>query len=138
MQAKKSVFRRDTREALWQLREYPRHLGGGDRVILAAEAISPGSKEFLRRENVGYFDMGGSFFIPVPEAYVLIVTPVPRNLVRSVTTALHSFGGEAHCVKRFGNGVREKPAEFRQFAPPAGLAGVITGLAVDSTGLAGG
>ncbi len=88
VEAKKSVFPRDTREALWQLREYAHQLGGGDRIIplLAAESISNGSKEFLRQENVGYFDMGGSLFLPAPGAYVFIDKPVPRNLARSVTT----------------------------------------------------
>ncbi|PJG53785.1 hypothetical protein CVM73_18875 [Bradyrhizobium forestalis] len=99
VEAKKSLFPRDAREALWQLREYASQFGGGDHVIplLAAESISPGSKEFLRRENVGYFEMGGSLFIPAPGAYVLIDKPVPRNLARSVSTV---FKGKRSQVLR--------------------------------------
>lgn len=99
IEAKKSVFPRDTREALWQLREYAHQLGGGDRIIplLAAESISPGSKEFLRQENVGYFDMGGSLFLPAPGAYVFIDKPAPKNLARSVTTV---FKGKRSQVLR--------------------------------------
>jgi len=88
VEVKRSVFPRDTREAVWQLQEYARRLGSAAHVIplLAAESISPGSKEFLRSENVGYFDMGGSLFIPAPGAYVLIDKPAPRKQARSVTT----------------------------------------------------
>lgn len=99
VEAKRSVFPRDTREALWQLREYAHQLGGSDHIIplIAAESISPGSKEFLRQENVGYFDMGGSLFLPAPGAYVFIDKPVPKNLARSVTTV---FKGKRSQVLR--------------------------------------
>jgi hypothetical protein len=88
VEAKKAVFPRDTREALWQIQDYVRSVGGGDRVVpvLAAESISPGSKELLRRENVGYFDIGGSLFLPAPGAYVFIDKPAPRSFARAVST----------------------------------------------------
>jgi hypothetical protein len=88
VEAKKSVFPRDTREALWQLKDYVRSFGANDRVVplLAAESISPGSKELLRRENVGYFEMGGSLFLPAPGAYVFIDKPAPRSFARSVNS----------------------------------------------------
>ncbi|WP_441234501.1 hypothetical protein [Bradyrhizobium sp. 930_D9_N1_4] len=87
VEAKRSVFPRDTRETLWQLREYARGLNSRDLLIpvLAAESISPGSKELLKEENVGYFDMGGSLFLPADGAYVYIDKPAPKNFARSVT-----------------------------------------------------
>lgn len=88
IEVKKTVYPRDTREALWQLQDYVRSAGGRDHVIpvLAAESISPGSKDLLRREDVGYFDMGGSLFLPASEMYVLIDKPPHRSFERSVTS----------------------------------------------------
>jgi hypothetical protein len=86
VEVKKSLFPRDVRQALWQLQEYARAVGRGKEVVplLAAESISPGSKELLRREKVGYYDTGGSLFIPATGAYVYIDKPPPRALSKSV------------------------------------------------------
>lgn len=86
VEAKKSLFPRDVRQILWQLQDYARALGHNKSVIplLAAESISPGSKELLRSEKVGYFDTGGSLFIPARGAYVYIEKPPPRSLAKSV------------------------------------------------------
>jgi hypothetical protein len=88
VEAKRDVFPRDTREALWQIREYARNVSGNDLLIpiLAAESISPGSKELLRKEKVGYFDLGGSLFLPADGAYVLIDKPAPKSFARSVSS----------------------------------------------------
>jgi Transcriptional regulator, AbiEi antitoxin, Type IV TA system len=86
VEVKKAVFPRDTREALWQLQDYVRSVGGGNHVVpvLAAESISPGSKDLLKREEVGYFDTGGSLFLPAPGAYVYVDKPAPRSFAKSV------------------------------------------------------
>jgi hypothetical protein len=86
VEAKKSLFPRDVRQALWQLQDYARALGHNKSVIplLAAESISPGSKEMLRNEKVGYYDSGGSLFIPARGAYVYIDKPPPKSLAKSV------------------------------------------------------
>jgi hypothetical protein len=83
VEAKKSVYPRDAREVLWtmkQIKEYARGAKYDEHVIplLAAESLSPGAKELLKSENVGYFDTGGSLYIPAPGAYVYIEKAPPK------------------------------------------------------------
>jgi hypothetical protein len=88
VEVKKAVYPRDVREFLWHLREVshsaaPRR--DRDRqFLLLAESISPGAKDLLRAERVGYFDSGGSLFLPGRSAYVYIDRPPPKPLQKSM------------------------------------------------------
>lgn len=90
IETKKAVYPRDVRQVLWQFREL-RHKWsqgqGGEALpllLLIAESISSGSKEILRAERVGYYDSGGSLFLPAPGAYLYIDKPQPKTLEKSV------------------------------------------------------
>ena len=88
IEAKRSLYPRDVRQALWQLRETkgrgPEDGRQAETVpMLIAESISSGSKELLQGERVGYFDSGGSLFLPAKGAYVLIDKPPPKVLVKA-------------------------------------------------------
>lgn len=87
IEAKKTVFPRDVRQAIWQFREAGHERLQGQREaplsLLVAEAISPGAKELLRSERVGYYDSGGSLFLPAPGAYLYIDKPPPKTLAKS-------------------------------------------------------
>ena len=52
--------------------------------MLIAESLSPGAKEMLRAERIGYFDSGGSLFVPAAGAYIYIDKPAPKTLEKSV------------------------------------------------------
>ncbi|CEG10438.1 hypothetical protein BN961_03878 [Afipia felis] len=85
IEAKRSLFPRDAREAIWKLRNYLAHVDiGGEQAVpvLMAESISPGARQFLRDERVGYFDAGGSLFIPARGLYVRIDRPASRKQAR--------------------------------------------------------
>ena len=89
VQAKKTLYPRDVREALWQLREYSHRLGRaahsrGPVPLLVAEAISPGAKQLLREERVGYYDSGGSLFLPADGIYLYIDKPPAKSLSNSM------------------------------------------------------
>lgn len=88
IEAKKAVYPRDVRQILWQLRKYGGHLTAGDHddtvPLLVAESISPGAKDLLRNERVGYYDSGGSLFVPVRGAYLYVDKPPPKTLVKSL------------------------------------------------------
>ncbi|HVW69461.1 MAG TPA: helix-turn-helix domain-containing protein [Steroidobacteraceae bacterium] len=87
VEVKKSIYPRDVRQILWQLKgqNRPWHSSNSEtQTVLAAEAISPGAKELLRAEQVGYFDSGGSLFLPARGAYLYIDKPPPKALERSV------------------------------------------------------
>lgn len=88
IEAKKAVYPRDVRQVLWQLREASHgQTKGQDKEqlsLMVAESISPGAKELLRDERVGYYDSGGSLYLPAPGAYVYIDKPPPKTLAKSV------------------------------------------------------
>jgi hypothetical protein len=89
IEVKKAVYPRDVREMLWQISKFtePMHSRTRNRTIvplLAADSISPGAKDLLKKENVGYYDTGGSLFIPARGAYFYIDRPPPKTLAKSV------------------------------------------------------
>lgn len=88
VEAKKAVYPRDVRQVIWQIRDASRAWAGshaGDAVsLIAAESISPGAKELLRSEGVGYYDSGGSLYLPAPGIYLYIDKPPPKTLVKSI------------------------------------------------------
>ena len=88
IEARKAAYPRDVREVLWQLRTPNRrspHPPGHDPVwLLVAESISPGAKALLRDERVGYYDSGGSLYLPAPGAYLYIDKPPSKSQVKSV------------------------------------------------------
>lgn len=88
VEAKKAVFPRDVRQVLWQFREASlgRSAEQGEEPLslLVAESISPGAKELLRNERVGYYDSGGSLYLPARGAYLYIDKPPPKTLAKSM------------------------------------------------------
>lgn len=84
VEAKKSVYPRDVHQMLGRSKS-PQHGYSTDvQHLLIAESLSPGAKELLRAERIGYFDSGGSLFLPSPGAYVYIDKPAPKALEKSV------------------------------------------------------
>jgi len=83
VEAKKSVYPRDVRQALWQLKSLQHHYADVQHLLIA-ESLSPGAKELLRAEHIGYFDSGGSLFLPASGAYIYIDKPAPKTLEKSV------------------------------------------------------
>ena len=89
IEAKKALYPRDVREILWRLKDYRRGRPGKPQArevvsVLIAESISPGAKELLRDEHVGYYDSGGSLFLPARGAYLYVDKPPSKTLSRSM------------------------------------------------------
>jgi hypothetical protein len=84
---KKAVFPRDVRQAVWHSRrasqEWQNEPAGRPWPLIVAESISPGAKDLLRTEGVGYYDSGGSLFLPAPGAFIHIDKPPSRASVRA-------------------------------------------------------
>lgn len=95
-EARRGVFPRDVRQVIWQFREASRtrnHEDGDSEAplsLLVAESISPGAKDLLKSECVGYYDSGGSLFLPAPGAYLYIDRPPPKTLEKSVRALFSS------------------------------------------------
>jgi hypothetical protein len=88
VEAKSALFPRDAREAIWQLRNYLAHnkdVGAYPAIpVLMAETISPGARELLRDERVGYFESSGSLFIAARGLYLRVDKPASRKQSRSL------------------------------------------------------
>ena len=89
IEMKKDVYPRDVRQVLWQLRNSARRWPHPEEkreavFFLIAQSISPGAKELLRNERVGYYDSGGSLFLPTGNIYVYVDKPPPKSLSRSI------------------------------------------------------
>lgn len=87
VEAKKSYYPRDVRQALWQLRELIHSATRKPKApvpVVIAESISPGAKELLRKERVGYYDSGGSLFLPARNIYIHVDKPPSRTFSRSI------------------------------------------------------
>jgi hypothetical protein len=88
IEIKKAVFPRDVRQMIWQFREanqaLPERQVEAPLSFLVAESISPGARELLRSERIGYYDSGGSLFLPATGAFLYIDKPPPKKLAKSV------------------------------------------------------
>lgn len=83
IEVKKSIFPRDVSPLLWQLHQFEKRQPNAIPLV-AAESISPGAKDLLKKENVGYYDTGGSLFIPGRGSYVYIEKPPPKVLEKPI------------------------------------------------------
>lgn len=135
VEIRKVLYPRDVRQALWQIRDSAsRRQGdgnGGPAVpLLAAESISPGAKELLRGERVGYFDGGGSLYLPAPGALFFVDKPPSKSTSRAIRS-LYS-GRRAHVLhgllERHGDwlGVTELAEDVS--ASPSTVSQVLTAL----------
>ena len=88
---KKGVCPRDVRQVLWQLHESAWRWQNLEEkpeaaFFLIAQSISPGAKEILRNERVGYYDSGGSLFLSDDNIYCIRGQAAPEEPV-----AVHPF-----------------------------------------------
>ena len=130
IEMKKDVYPRDVRQLLWQLSDSARRWPHPEEereaaFFLMAQSISPGAKELLRNERVGYYDSGGSLFLPAGNIYVYVDKPPPKSLSRSIRSVfsgrraqvLHAVllrNREWFGVKDIANQARVSPATASQ------------------------
>jgi hypothetical protein len=104
VEAKKTVYPRDVHQVLWRLKSLTSRGDSSTLVpVLAAGSLSPGARELLRTEGVGYFDSGGSLYLPVAGAYVYIDKPPPKgpaSTMRSLFTGRRAQAIHALLVQR--------------------------------------
>jgi len=89
IEARRAVYPRDVREIIWQIRRYmdnalPEKPTEQRLPLIVAESISPGAKELLREGQIGYFDSGGSLYLPARGAYVYIEKPPTKPVAKAM------------------------------------------------------
>ena len=88
VEIKKSLYPRDVRELLWQFRtanyvwsDVPEEQQ--TILLLLAESVSPGARDLLESEHVGYCDSGGSLYVPAEGMFVYIERPPSKPVSKS-------------------------------------------------------
>ena len=89
VEVRKSLYPRDVRQILWRLKELrdegsPAPDSCQEVFLLLAESFSPGAKDLLRKERVGYYDSGGSLFLSTDGIYLRVDKPAPKSMARSM------------------------------------------------------
>jgi hypothetical protein len=86
VETKRSLYPRDAREAVWQVRKLQQllHESEGRQALplIASGAISEGARQFLQSERISYFDQGGSIFLADDRLYVLRDKPASKKANR--------------------------------------------------------
>jgi len=105
VQAKQSAFPRDIRSHLHQLNKIVGKRGSEETIrLIVAPSISPGSRDLLRESKIGYYDAGGSLYLPLSNGIYFIDRPAPsggdrrlRNIYKGRTAqVLHVLLAKAH------------------------------------------
>ncbi len=117
IRTKKAVFPRDVRQIIEEMRSESRQTSPR-LAFLVAESISPGAKDLLQNEGVGYWDSGGSLFLIAPGTYVLIDRPPPKSLKRTMRTLFS--GRRAQAIL----GILNSPDAWTNVAEIARMSGV--------------
>lgn len=88
VEVKRAIYPRDVREVLWMLERLERRRSREREAVpmFIAESISPGAKALMQEQAVGYYDTGGSLFVPARGAYFFIDRPPPKSLDKSIKT----------------------------------------------------
>tara|TARA_R110000803_G_scaffold87618_2_gene154459 strand:- start:17471 stop:18574 length:1104 start_codon:yes stop_codon:yes gene_type:complete len=91
VEIKKTIYPRDAHQMLWRAHTADRQesMSESDEntiPLIAAQSISQGAKEILRKEQFGYFDSGGSLFIQASGVYIYIDKPPPKSLKKTIET----------------------------------------------------
>jgi hypothetical protein len=88
VELKKSVFPRDARQTHWKFTDWSHAWSNTHdsqaQPMLVADSISAGAKDILRAERWGYFDSGGSLYLPAPGAFLYVEKPPPKSAARAV------------------------------------------------------
>ena len=89
VEARKYLYPRDIRQMIWRMKEishtWPNEENEKKPIpLIIALSISPGAKELLKNERVGYYDSGGSLYIPAEDIYIYVDRPPPKPLSRSI------------------------------------------------------
>lgn len=90
IEAKKTIYPRDAHQILWRFSQAKRSepkispIDSPQVPVLVAELISPGAKELLQQQRFGYYDSGGSLYLPAPGAYFYVDKPPPKTFAKSM------------------------------------------------------
>ncbi len=84
----RNAYPRDVQAAIWRLNEY--QISSRERMtaipLVAAESLSPGARDMLRKRGIGYFERNGNLYLNHGSWLVNIEKPQPEVAKRGVTS----------------------------------------------------
>ena len=86
-----SGYPRNVRQAVWQAQECP---AKDEKFLLYVPALSPGSRDWLQQQGVGYLDAQGNLFLTAEGIYILR-DAAPHAVRSSVPVETNIFRGRA-------------------------------------------
>ena len=130
IEIKKTLYPRDIQQALWRIQNFV------DRTpqsvyFFVAQSISPGAKDLLREERVGYYDSGGSLFLFAANIYIHVDKPPPKSMSKSIRSL---FSGrraqvlQAVLMWQRGDWIRVKDVAEKARVSPSTASQVLTEL----------
>ncbi|CAL4869996.1 hypothetical protein MMA231_04294 (plasmid) [Asticcacaulis sp. MM231] len=95
LEVKKNLYPRDLPQIVWTIkRNRTNHMGSKNLLVLLADTISNGAKEWMQAEGVGYYDNSGSLFLPTEEAYILIDRPTTKKQEKVIGSVFYGRRSE--------------------------------------------
>lgn len=90
------AYPRDVREAIWALDEYRLTAESHENVIslVAADSLSPGARELLRKRGIAYFESNGNLYLRWHRWLIDIERPQPESATRKAAKTLFSDARE--------------------------------------------
>lgn len=80
IQVKLAGYPRDLERISQTIKEKHRVNGNKESIpVIVSRSVSPGSRKLLQEQGVGYFDAGGSLYIPYSDGVFLIERPAPQT-----------------------------------------------------------
>ena len=115
------VYPRDALQAYWRLSGRMASISDmyqRSKVIplLAAGSISLGARDFLKGKNCGFFDTGGSLFIPGRGVFIYIEKPLPKTFQRSVRSLFRGSLSQVLYVLLFRHNESFSVKDIAEFA----------------------
>lgn len=89
-EAKAAGFPRDVRDAVWQLERLEQLLRNRQpdlpiATLVVAPDITDSARAFLRERGIGYWDLGGSLYLDLPQALYVLDRPRPKPGARRLS-----------------------------------------------------
>jgi hypothetical protein len=98
VEARNEVYPRDASRIMWAYQAFANPDKPARTFMLAAHAISPGARQALRNQGIGYFDSSGSLYLSAGPVHLQIDRPPTKAMQRSIRSVF--AGRKAHVLQQ--------------------------------------
>jgi hypothetical protein len=98
VEARNEVYPRDASRIMWAYQSFANADKPARTFMLAARAISPGARQTLQNQGIGYFDSSGSLYLSAGPFHIQIDRPPTKAVQRSIRSVF--AGRKAHVLQQ--------------------------------------